>query len=100
MKAPREMSEKMFDDVYLSLDTLKDERAPSGYADFEFLRDRPYFRFEEQLYCLDYEFAVSKLESGVLWRVRGETSTERKDAAPGVLCGGVDDLAVCASLTP
>ena len=69
MKAPTEMIEKMFDNLSFSLDTLKKQNVPSGYADFEFLRDRPYFTFEDQLYCLDYEFAVTKLESGVLWRV-------------------------------
>ena len=69
MKAPTEVIEKMFDNVSFSLDTLKKQNIPSGYADFEFLRDRPYFTFEDQLYCLDYEFAVTKLESGVLWRV-------------------------------
>jgi hypothetical protein len=59
---------KMFDNVSFSLETLTDQKAPSGYGDFEFLRDRPYFRFDEQLYCLDYEFAVTKLESKVYRR--------------------------------
>jgi hypothetical protein len=79
MKAPAEMIEKMFENVSFSLDTLKDQKVPSGYADFEFLRDWPYFRFEEQLYCLDYEFAVSKLESGVLWRVLKGLEPKQRD---------------------
>ena len=36
MKAPTEMIEKMFDNVFFSLDTLKKQNVPSGYADFEF----------------------------------------------------------------
>ncbi len=79
MKAPTEMIEKMFDNVSFSLDTLTHQKAPSGYGDFEFLRDRPYFRFDEQLYCLDYEFAVSKLESGVLWRVLKSLEPKQRD---------------------
>jgi hypothetical protein len=79
MKAPSEMIEKMFENVSFSLDTLKDQKVPSGYADFEFLRDWPYFRFEEQLYCLDYEFAVGKLESGVLWRVLKSLESKQRD---------------------
>jgi len=62
MKAPGEIIEKMFDNVSCSLDDLTDQKVPLGYADFEFLRDRPYFKFEKQLYCLDYEFAVTKVE--------------------------------------
>jgi len=73
------MIEKMFDNVSFSLDTLTHQKAPSGYGDFEFLRDRPYFRFDEQLDCLDYEFAVSKLESGVLWRVLKSLEPKQRD---------------------
>jgi hypothetical protein len=79
MKAPTEVIEKMFDNVSFSLDTLKTQNIPSGYADFEFLRDRPYFTFEDQLYCLDYEFAVTKLESGVLWRVLRGLEPKQRD---------------------
>jgi hypothetical protein len=43
---------------------------PHGYADFTFLRDMPYFCNQGNYYCLDYEFALGKLESGVIWRVR------------------------------
>jgi hypothetical protein len=59
---------KMFETVSFSLDSVKETKEPSGYADFEFLRDQPYFREEGQLFCLDYEFALGKLESGALWR--------------------------------
>jgi len=69
----------MFDNVSFSLDKLTDQKVASGYADFEFLRDRPYFKFEEQLYCLDYEFAVSKLESAVLWRVLKSLDAKQRD---------------------
>jgi hypothetical protein len=79
MKAPGEIIEKMFDNVSFSLDKLIDQKVAAGYADFEFLRDRPYFKFEEQLYCLDYEFAVSKLESGVLWRVLKSLEAKQRD---------------------
>jgi len=79
MKAPSDIIEKMFDNVSFSLEKLNDQRVASGYADFEFLRDRPYFKFEEQLYCLDYEFAVSKLESGVLWRVLKGLDGKQRD---------------------
>lgn len=79
MKAPSDIIEKMFDNVSFSLDKLAAQKIGSGYADFEFLRDRPYFKFEDQLYCLDYEFAVSKLESGVLWRVLKSLDTKERD---------------------
>jgi hypothetical protein len=79
MKAPSEIIEKMFDNVSFSLEDLTDQKVPSGYADFEFLRDRPYFKFEKQLYCLDYEFAVTKLESGALWRVLKGLEAKQRD---------------------
>jgi hypothetical protein len=78
-KASAEMIDKMFDNVSFSLETLENNKVPYGYADFEFLRDRPYFKFEEQLYCLDYEFAVGKLESGVLWRVLKGLEPKQRD---------------------
>ena len=46
MKAPGDIIEKMFDNVSFSLDKLAAQKIASGYADFEFLRDRPYFKFE------------------------------------------------------
>ena len=59
----------MFDTVCCRLSDLPDTKRPHGYADCEYLRDHPYFRHNDTLYCLDYEFAGAKLESGVLWRV-------------------------------
>ena len=59
----------MFDTVSCTLDQLPDTKPVSGYADFEFLRDHPYLRIADRLYSVDYEFAVAKLESGVLWRI-------------------------------
>jgi hypothetical protein len=60
----------MFNTVSCSLSHLPDTKPMHGYADCEYLRDHPYFRHDDYLYCLDYEFAGSKLESGVLWRIR------------------------------
>ena len=60
---------KMFETVCFSLKDLPDTKPSVGYADFEFLRDHPYFEHNGELYCLDYEYAVGKLESGALWRV-------------------------------
>lgn len=60
----------MFNTVSCSLSDLPDTKPVHGYADCEYLRDHPYFRHDDYLYCLDYEFAGSKLESGVLWRIR------------------------------
>jgi len=31
--------------------------------------DHSYFLQNGEIFCLDYEFAMGKLESGVLWRV-------------------------------
>ena len=59
----------MFETVCFSLKDLPDTKPSVGYADFEFLRDHPYFEHNGELYCLDYEYAVGKLESGALWRV-------------------------------
>jgi len=59
----------MFDTVSCALADLPDTKPTLGYADFEFLRDHPYLRIEDRLYSVDYEFAVAKLESGVLWRI-------------------------------
>jgi hypothetical protein len=75
---PQEHVSQMFDTVSFSLADLPDTRPPIGYGDFESLRDRPYFRHDGAMYCLDYEYAVAKLESGALWRVlRGLNSKER-----------------------
>jgi len=66
---PTEQVGKMFKAVCFSLDDLPDKKPPFGYGDFEFLRDQPYFNHGDAIYCLDYEYAVTKLESGALWRV-------------------------------
>jgi hypothetical protein len=65
----QEPIKKMFETVCFSLKDLPDTKPSVGYADFEFLRDHPYFEHDGELYCLDYEYAVGKLESGALWRV-------------------------------
>jgi hypothetical protein len=75
---PQEQVSQMFDTVSFSLADLPDAKPPIGYGDFEFLRDRPYFKHDGAMYCLDYEYAVAKVESGALWRVlRGLNSGER-----------------------
>jgi hypothetical protein len=66
---PAEQVSQMFDTVCFQLDDLPDKQPPVGYGDFEFLRDHPYFKHDDAMYCLDYEYAVAKLESGALWRV-------------------------------
>jgi hypothetical protein len=66
---PPEQVREMFNTVCFSLDDLPDKKTPFGYGDFEFLRDHPYFNHGDAIYCLDYEYAVTKLESGALWRV-------------------------------
>jgi hypothetical protein len=69
---PQDQVNKMFGTVCFSLDDLPDMKATPGYGNFEFLRNHPYFRHDDALYCLDYEYAVAKLESGALWRVLRE----------------------------
>ena len=64
-----EQVEEMFATVSFQLSDLPDKKAPLGYGDFESLRDQPYFKHEGGMYCLDYEYSVGKLESGVLWRI-------------------------------
>lgn len=66
----RSQVDAMFNTVSCSITDLPDTKPVNGYADCEYLRDHPYFRHDNYLYCLDYEFAGSKLESGVLWRIR------------------------------
>jgi hypothetical protein len=68
----------MFDTVSCELKDLPDKKKVHGYADFEFLKDHPYFRQDDVLYCMDYEFAVAKLESAVLWRIaKGMSKPDR-----------------------
>jgi hypothetical protein len=65
----RAQVDEMFKTVCCELSDLPDKKKIHGYADCEYLRDHPYFRHGDHLYCLDYEFAGAKLESGVLWRI-------------------------------
>ena len=67
---------RMFDTVCFTLDTPVEGKEPIGFADFDLLRDRPYLRYQEELFCLDYEFAANKMESGVLWRVLRKLKSE------------------------
>ncbi len=66
---PADLVQRIFDSVSFTLHSLPRAMPPIGYADFEFLRDNPYFSHDDVLYCLDYDFALGKLESGALWRV-------------------------------
>jgi hypothetical protein len=68
-RIPTETIEKMFGTVSFSLDNLPVPTDTLGYGDFEFLKDRPYFLFNDEMYMLDYEYALGKLESSVIWRV-------------------------------
>lgn len=72
--------DQLFDAVSFTLARLPDTKKPIGFADFEFLRDNPCFRHNGELYCLDYEFAVAKLESGVIWRVRSALPDKKRHA--------------------
>src|SRR5260370_1769533 len=80
---PKEQIENMFATVSFGLKDLPDTKPSVGFADLEFLRDRPYFATEDALDCLDYEYAVSKLESGALWRVLREVPEKKKGAYLG-----------------
>jgi hypothetical protein len=66
---PTDLIEKIFKTVCFTLDMLPPKNMPAGYGDFDFLKDNPYFRYDDVLYCLDYDFALGKLESGAVWRV-------------------------------
>lgn len=59
----------MFDTVCCRVEDFPEKKKTHGFADFEFLKDHPYFRIGDRVYCLDYEYGLAKLESGVLWRV-------------------------------
>lgn len=74
----QDLIHRMFDAVSFSLDKVEAPKEPFGYSDFEFLKDHPYLRYKDELFCLDYEFAVGKLESGALWRIlKGLPSDKR-----------------------
>jgi len=78
-KMSEAMIEDMFETVSFSLDNMPRPKDTLGYGDFEFLKDRPYFLFNGDLYMLDYEFALGKLESAVIWRVLGNLPSNRKE---------------------
>jgi len=75
----QDLINKMFDSVSFSIDNLPEPKDTLGYGDFEFLRDRPYFLHQGDLYLLDYEFALSKLESAVIWRVLRKLPENKKE---------------------
>lgn len=70
---------KVLATVSFTLDTINPPKEPRRYADFTFLRDKPYLRDGEHYFCLDYEFALGKLESGVIYRVLDNLEPDRKD---------------------
>ena len=74
----QDLIDQMFDSVSFSLENLPEPKDTLGYGDFEFIRDRPYFRHNGDLYLLDYEFALGKLESAVVWRVLRKLPENKK----------------------
>jgi hypothetical protein len=42
------------------------------------VKDTPYLKYEDSLFCLDYEFAGGKIESGALWRVMSGLGSENE----------------------
>jgi hypothetical protein len=76
---PEATIERMFETVSFSLDNMPKPKDTLGYGDFEFLKDRPYFLFNGEMYMLDYEFALGKLESAVIWRVLRNLPDTKKD---------------------
>jgi hypothetical protein len=62
-----------------TLASMAHPNKPHGYVDFTFLRDMPYFCNHGNYYCLDYEFGLGKLESGVIWRVRDNLEENRRE---------------------
>lgn len=78
---PHASIERMFRAVSFTCDEINALPPEVGFADFDFLRDRPYFRLADQLFCLDYEFAVNKIESAVIWGMLRKLASdgERKE---------------------
>jgi hypothetical protein len=76
---PEATIEQMFETVSFSLDNMPRPKDTLGYGDFEFLKDRPYFLFNGEMYMLDYEFALGKLESAVIWRVLRSLPDNKKE---------------------
>lgn len=76
---PEATLKQMFETVSFSLDNMPNPKDTLGYADFEFLKDRPYFLFKDEMYMLDYEFALGKLESALVWRVLRSLPKDKKE---------------------
>lgn len=76
---PAATIEHMFETVSFSLDKMPEPKDTLGYGDFEFLKDRPYLLFNDEMYMLDYEFALGKLESAVIWRVLRSLPKDKKE---------------------
>jgi hypothetical protein len=76
---PEAIIEQMFKTVSFSLDDMPKQKDTLGYGDVEFLKDRPYFLFDSDMYMLDYEFALGKLESAVIWRVVRNLPQNKKE---------------------
>jgi hypothetical protein len=76
---PGSTLEQMFETVSFSLDNMPNPKDTLGFGDFEFLKDRPYFLFNGEMYMLDYEFALGKLESAVIWRVLRSLPKDKKE---------------------
>jgi len=84
---PEAMLEQMFETVSFSLDNMPNPKDTLGYDDFEFLKDRPYFLFNGAMYMLDYEFALGKLESAVIWRVLRSLPKDKKERGSAIGIG-------------
>jgi len=76
---PEATLEQMFETLSFSLDKMPNPKDTLGYGDFEFLKDRPYFLFNGEMFMLDYEFALGKLESAVIWRVLRSLPKDKKE---------------------
>lgn len=76
---PETTIDQMFETVCFSLERMPELKDTLGYGDFEFVKDRPYFLFNDEMYMLDYEFAFGKLESAVIWRVLRNLPGNKKD---------------------
>ena len=74
---------KVFESVGFSLETPNAAGKRLGYADFEPLKRTPYFLFGNAIYCVDYDFALGKLESNSLWTVLASMPKERGNAYLG-----------------
>lgn len=81
---PHASIERMFNSISFTLGQLAAVKPEIGFADFDYLRAQPYFRLSNQLFCLDYEFAVNKIESTVIWGLLRTLKTDgEKDSFLG-----------------